>query len=46
VNYAQGRRTGETRLDSVELLQEIPVGSFHPPVDSGSAPPESQRTRT
>ena len=46
VNYAQGRRTGETRLDSVELLQEIPVGSFHPPVDSGSDPPESQRTRT
>jgi hypothetical protein len=46
VNYAQGRRTGETRLDSVELLQEIPAGSFHPPVDSSSDPRESQRTRT
>lgn len=45
INYAQGRRTGETRLDSVELLQEIPAGSFHPPVDT-SPSPEDQRTRT
>ena len=45
VNYAQGRRTGETRLDSVELLEEIPAGSFHPPVAPQSNP-ESQRTRT
>lgn len=45
VNYAQGRRTGETRLDSVELLQDVPAGSFRPPVDTGPAP-ESQRTRT
>ena len=45
VNYAQGRRTGETQLDSVELLQEIPTGSFHPPVAPQSNP-ESQRTRT
>ena len=44
VNYAQGRRTGETRLDSVELVQEIPAGSFHPPVDPGSTP-ERQRVR-
>ena len=45
VNYAQGRRTGETQLDSVEFLQEIPAGSFRPPVDTGPTP-ESQRTRT
>ncbi len=44
VNYAQGRRTGETRLDSVELVQEIPAGSFHPPIDPGSTP-ERQRVR-
>lgn len=45
VNYAQGRRTGETWLESVELLQDVPAGSFRPPVDTGPTP-ESQRTRT
>ena len=45
VNYAQGQRTGETRLESVELVNEIPAGSFRPPVDPGSNP-ESQRVRT
>ena len=45
VNYAQGQRTGETQFDSVELVQEIPAGSFHPPVDVGPNP-ETQRTRT
>ena len=45
VNFAQGQRTGETRLESVELVKEIPAGSFRPPVDPGSNP-ESQRVRT
>lgn len=45
VNYAQGRPTGETRLDSVDFLQEIPGGSFHPPIGPG-ATPDGQRSRT
>lgn len=44
VNWAQGRRTGETRLDSVEFEMDLPPGAFHPPVEN-SEDPELRRTR-
>ncbi len=43
VNFAQGTRTGETRIESVELLDRVPSGTFHPPV---APPPGSDARRS
>jgi len=29
-NYAQGQKTGETVLESVEILRAAPAGAFRP----------------
>lgn len=44
VNWAQGRRTGETQLESVEFETDLPPGTFHPPIEKADEP-EVRRTR-
>jgi hypothetical protein len=45
VNWAQGRRTGETQLETVEFGVSLPPGAFHPPVENPDDR-EVRRTRT
>ncbi|MCL7978094.1 MAG: hypothetical protein M8863_12345 [marine benthic group bacterium] len=44
VNWAQGRRTGETQLESVKFETDLPPGTFHPPIEKADEA-EVRRTR-
>ena len=44
-SYAQGMRTGETQLESVDILDAAPSGTFHPPIPAEPGT-ETRRTRT